>query len=148
MPSNWDPLRNLISLQERMNELFDESLGNSPRRSIQGVPSNWAPAVDIYENSSEIVLKADIPGVSQEQIEVNLENRQLTIRGERKPDSETDSEAYHRIERPTGTFLRSFNLPPTVDEGVIRASYRNGVLTVTLPKRSETKPKPVSIKIE
>ena len=148
MPTRWDPLRNLIFLQERMNELFDESLGENQRRGQMMVPATWTPAVDIYENSAEIVLKADLPGLAQESIELNLEDHHLTIRGDRKPETESDREAYHRVERPTGPFSRSFNLPPTVDEAGIRADYRNGVLTVTLPKKDETKPKPVSIKIE
>ena len=148
MPTHWDPLRNLIYLQERMNELFDESLGSGPQHGLRVAHSIWSPAVDIYESSGEIVLKADIPGLTQEQIEVNLENRQLTIRGDRRPDNETGSDAYHRIERPTGPFVRSFNLPPTVDEGSICADYKNGVLTITLPKKDEVKPQPVSIRVE
>jgi len=147
MTTRWDPLRNLIFLQERMNELFDESLGENQRRGQHMVPATWTPAVDIYENSGEIVLKADLPGLVQEEIEVNLEEHHLTIRGERKPDTESGREAYHRVERPTGPFSRSFNLPPTVEEEGIKADYRNGVLTVTLPKKGETKAKPVSIKI-
>jgi HSP20 family protein len=148
MPTHWDPLRNLIFLQERMNELFDESLGANQRRNSQGVPPTWSPAVDIYESTTEIVLKADLPGLVQEEIEVNLEEHHLTIRGERKPEAESNREAYYRVERPTGPFSRSFNLPPTVEEGSIRADYRNGVLTVTLPKKDETRNSPVSIKIE
>jgi HSP20 family protein len=148
MTTRWDPLRNLIFLQERMNELFDESLGANQRRGQSAVPATWTPPVDIYENSAEIVLKADLPGLVQEEIEVNLDEHHLTIRGERKPENEHEREAYHRVERPAGPFLRSFNLPPTVEEGKIRADYRNGVLTVTLPKRDESKPKPVSIKID
>jgi HSP20 family protein len=148
MTTRWDPLRNLIFLQERMNELFDESLGANQRRGQHLVPSTWTPAVDIYENSGEIVLKADLPGLVQEEIEVNLEEHHLTIRGERKPEAESDREAFHRVERPTGPFSRAFNLPPIVEEGGIRADYRHGVLTVTLPKRSETKAKPVSIRID
>jgi len=148
MPTHWDPLRNLISLQERMNELFDESLDANQRRGPQLVTATWTPMVDIYENSNEIVLKADLPGLVQEQIEVNLEEHHLTIRGDRKPDTESDRETFHRVERPTGPFLRSFNLPLTVEEGRIRADYKNGVLTVTLPKRTETKQQPVSIKID
>lgn len=148
MPTRWDPLRNLIFLQERMNELFDESLGENQRRNQLVVPATWTPAVDIYENSAEIVLKADLPGLTQEEIEVSLDDHHLTIRGDRRPESESDREAYHRVERPTGPFSRSFNLPPTIEEGSIRADYRNGVLTVILPKTEERKPKSVSIRIE
>lgn len=146
MPSQWNPIRDLLSLQERMNELFEESLGRSPQAST--VPATWTPAVDIYETSTEIVLKADLPGLTQEQIEVNVEDRQLLIRGERRADTAVAPESYHRIERPTGSFRRVFNLPPSVDESGIRAEYRNGILTLSLPKRGEAKPRAVTIKVE
>jgi len=147
MAGHWNPLQDLISLQERMNELFEESVGRGSRQNSAGT-ANWTPAVDIFETPSEVVLKADLPGLNQQDIHVKVEDRQLIMRGERSSDTEAPSECYHRTERPAGIFHRSFNLPPTVDETAIRAAYRDGVLRVVLPKREATGPRPITINVE
>ncbi len=141
----WDPFRDLMSLQDRMNRLFDESVGrwrSSDEEMDKGI---WSPAVDIYETEHDIVLKAELPEVNQKDIDIRLENNTLTLRGERKFEKETKEENYHRVERAYGTFSRSFTLPSTVDQERIKAEYKDGVLKVTMPKKEEVKPKQIKV---
>jgi len=108
----------------------------------------WVPAVDIYENGSqELVLKAELPDMKREDISVLFENNTLTIKGERKFETDAKKEQFHRVERAYGTFSRSFSLPPTVDASKIGAEYKNGVLTVTLPLRDEAKPRTINVEV-
>jgi HSP20 family protein len=139
-----DPFRDLAVLQDRMTRLFGENYGARE----EGVLSNWAPAVDIFENEKkELVLKAELPDLSKEDVQVTIENNTLTIRGERKLDAEVKKEQYHRIERAFGSFSRSFSLPTTVDTGKIAAEFKNGVLTIRLPFREEAKPRSINIEV-
>jgi HSP20 family protein len=139
-----DPFRDLAVLQDRMNRLFGEAY--APRE--EGVLSSWVPAVDIFENEKkELVLKAELPDLAREDVAVTVENNTLTIRGERKLDSEVKQEQYHRLERAYGHFSRSFSLPATVDTGKIAADFRNGVLTIRLPFREEAKPRSINIEV-
>ena len=105
----------------------------------------WTPAVDIYEVDGALVLKAELPEMRREDIDVSVENNTLTIRGERKLDNEIKQENFHRIERAYGSFVRSFSLPQTVDAGKIGAEYKNGVLSVKLPVREDAKPRTINI---
>ena len=142
----FDPFRDLAVLQERMNRLFNDTYG--PRREDDLMSrGTWTPAVDIYEVNSELVLKAELPDMRREDIDVSVENSTLTIRGERKLDNEVKQENFHRIERAYGNFVRSFSLPNTVDPAKISAEYKNGVLTVKLPVREEAKPRSISIDV-
>ena len=145
----WEPLRDLMSLQERMNRLFDESFRGASRGNEEdwALGGSWAPPVDIYEHEGNIVLKAELPGVDPKDVDVRLENNTLTLRGERKLDKEVKKESYHRVERSYGAFTRSFTLPMVVDQANIRADFHDGVLRVTLPKREEAKPKQISINV-
>ena len=148
----WEPFRDLMSLQERMNRLFDESFrsragAGAGHEEDWALGGSWAPAVDIYEHEGNIVLKAEIPGIDPKEVDVRVENNVLTLRGERKIDTEVKRESYHRVERAYGTFSRSFTLPNVVDTEKIKAEYRDGVLRVTLPKREEAKPKQISINV-
>ena len=139
-----DPFRDLAVLQDRMNRLFGEGFGARE----EGVLSNWAPAVDIFENEKkELVLKAELPDLSKEDVQVTIENNTLTIRGERKLDAEVKKEQYHRIERAFGSFSRSFSLPTTVDTGKIAAEFKYGMLTIRLPFREEAKPRAINIEV-
>jgi HSP20 family protein len=139
-----DPFRDLAVLQDRMNRLFGE--GHGARE--EGVLSSWVPAVDIFENEKkELVLKAELPDLSREDVAVTVENNTLTIRGERRLDAEVKKEQYHRIERPYGNFNRSFSLPTTVDTGKIAADFKNGVLTIRLPFREEARPRSINIEV-
>jgi len=109
--------------------------------------TTWAPAVDIYETENELVLKADLPAISEKDLDIRVENNMLTIRGERKFESEVKEDNYLRIERTYGSFSRSFGLPNTVNTETIKAEYKNGVLTIEMPKRAESKPKQVKINV-
>ena len=146
----WEPFRDLASLQERMNRLFDESFKGINRTTADDwlLGGTWAPAVDIFEQEGNIVLKAELPGIDLKDVDIRLENNVLTLRGERKVDNEVKRESFHRIERAYGTFARSFTLPSTVDQQNIKADYKDGVLKVVLPKREEAKPKQITIDIK
>jgi HSP20 family protein len=129
-----------------MNRLFNEA--STPRQSDDLMNrGTWTPAVDIFEVENALVLKAELPDMKREDIDVSVENNTLTIRGERKLDQEIRQESFHRIERPYGTFVRSFSLPNTVDATKIGAEYKNGVLTVKLPVREEAKPRQIKIEV-
>jgi len=146
----WEPFRDLVGLQERMNRLFDQSFRGISRGSAEedwALGGSWAPVVDIFEHQGNIVLKAELPGVDPKDVDVRVENNVLTLRGERKLDTEVDKESYHRVERSYGAFSRSFTLPTVVDTEKIQAEYKDGVLRVTLPKREEAKPKQISISV-
>ena len=143
-----DPFRDLAVLQDRMNRLFNDSVsGRGGREDDLASRGAWVPAVDIYELDGGLVLKAEIPDMRREDIDVSVENNTLTLRGERKLDNEIKQENFHRIERAYGKFVRQFSLPPTVDTSKIAAEYRNGVLSVKLPMREEAKPRSVKVEV-
>jgi HSP20 family protein len=142
--TRWDPFRNLTAFQDQFNRMFESTLKANQDNSAL---TTWAPAVDIYETENELVLKADLPEVEEKDIDVRIENNMLTIRGERKFEKSLKEDNYLRVERTFGSFSRSFSLPNTVDTETIRAIYKNGVLTVELPKRAESKPKQVRINV-
>jgi HSP20 family protein len=146
MPSitRWDPFRNLTTLQDQINRLFDDGFRV---RGQESAITAWAPAVDIYETPDELVLKADLPDVEEKDLDIRIENNMLTIRGERKFEQKVSEENYLRVERAYGSFTRSFTLPNTVDAERIQAEYRNGVLNIRMPKREETKPKQVKVNL-
>jgi len=139
-----EPFRGLSTLQDQFNRLFNESFRT---HSEESALTSWAPAVDIYETPNELVVKADLPDVSEKDIDVRVENNLLTIRGERKFEKSVSEENFLRVERTYGSFSRSFSLPNTVNAETIGAEYKNGVLTVTLPKRAESKPKQVKVNV-
>jgi HSP20 family protein len=140
----WDPFRDLNSLQERMNRLFEEA-NRGWRADDPSSTTSWSPAVDIYESDSDIVVKAELPGMEREDIDLNLENNVLTLKGNRRFERDAKDENYHRIERAYGTFSRSFSIPAVVEEGSIRAEYKQGVLTIVLPKTQKAKPQQIKI---
>jgi HSP20 family protein len=142
--SHLEPFRGLSTLQGQLNRLFNDSFRNSGEESAL---TTWAPAVDIFETPNELVVKADLPDVNEKDIDVRVENNLLTIRGERKFDKSVSEENYLRVERTYGAFSRSFSLPNTVNAEAIGAEYKNGVLTVTLPKREESKPRQVKVTV-
>jgi HSP20 family protein len=139
----WDPFRELGTLQDRMNRLFDETGGG--RRGEPSSTTVWNPAVDIHETENEIVVKAEVPGIEKDQIELSLENNVLTLKGERRFEKDAKEENFHRIERSYGSFNRSFTIPAVVDESKIAADYKEGVLTITLPKTQKAKAKQIAI---
>lgn len=140
-----DPFRDLAAMQERMNRVFEDFLGRGTAPEEGFVPATWAPAVDIYETDDSVVVKAELPGLTREQVDVEIRDRVLTLRGERKVEKDVKGESYHRMERAYGSFLRSFSLPSVVDEEKITAKLDNGVLEITLPKKAEAKPKQIKV---
>lgn len=141
---SWEPFRNLSSLQEQVNRLFESSF---PSRGDESTLTAWAPSVDVYETENELVIKADLPDVAEKDPDVRVENHMLTIHGERKFEQNVKEENYLRMERSYGSFSRSFSLPNSVDTQAIKAEYKDGVLNITLPKRAESKPKQVKIAV-
>jgi HSP20 family protein len=139
-----EPFRGLANLHDQFNRIFNESVRNDSEPSAV---TAWAPAVDIFETPNELVVKADLPNVNEKDIDVRVENNLLTIRGERKLEKSVSEENYLRVERTYGSFSRSFSLPNTVSPETIAAGYKNGVLTVTLPKREESKPRQVKVTV-
>jgi HSP20 family protein len=148
MASNpCDVMRELTSMQDRMNRIW----GSMHDRGHDDVTSRgaWLPPVDIYETDGrEIVLKAEIPGLRREDIDLTVESTTLTIRGERRRDEGINDDCYHRVERAYGTFSRSFTLPNTIDAGRVRADYRDGVLTITMPVREEARPRQIQVEVK
>ena len=145
--TKWDPFKDLLSLQDRMNRLFDESVRNVKPGDEALSSAIWSPAVDIYETDDEVVVKAELPEVDQKDIDIQIENNTITLRGERKFNKETKKENFHRIERAYGSFSRSFTLPGVIDQEKIRADYKDGILKISMPKREETKPKQIKVAI-
>jgi HSP20 family protein len=143
--SRWETFRGLTSLQDQVNRLFEDTVSRG--RTGDSDLATWAPAVDIYETDQELVVKADLPAVDEKDIDIRVESNTLTIRGDRKFQRETNEDNYLRIERAYGNFTRSFSLPNTVNTEGIRAEYRNGVLTVHMAKREESKPKQIKISV-
>ena len=145
--ARFDPFRDLAVLQDRMNRLFNDSVNGRAREDDLMNRGTWTPAVDIYEDDGGLVLKAEVPDITREDIDITVENNTLTLRGERKLANEIKQENFHRIERAYGKFVRQFSLPPTVDTSKIAAEYRNGVLSVKLPMREEAKPRSVKVEV-
>ena len=144
----WEPFRDLMSLQERMNRMFDESYrGRQSAGEEWALGGSWAPAVDIYEQNGSIVLQAELPGLDPKDVDVRVENNVLTLRGQRKLDETVNKDNYHRVERSYGSFTRSFTLPSIVDTEKIQANYKDGVLRLTLPTKEEAKPKQIAINV-
>src|SRR2546422_9356637 len=142
----WDPYRDVWSLQDRVNRLFQE--GMSPRQGQEDLQAGqWTPPVDIFENAETIVLRADLPGVDQDDIELKVEDGTLFIRGRRRLPADLRPEDMHRAERPHGTFVRTFGLPTNLAQAGIRATQKNGVLEVILPKTQESKAKASSTQV-
>lgn len=142
--TRWDQSRGL-TLQDQIKRLLEDSFTRD--RSDSADLATWAPAVDIYETENELVVKADLPDLQDKDIDVRVENNTLTIRGERKFEKDVNKDNYLRIERAYGSFMRSFSLPNTVSSENIRADYRNGVLTLHMAKREESKPKQIKISV-
>ena len=143
----WEPFRDLITMQDRMSRLFDETLSRiwKEEELQRGV---WTPLVDIADQGGEVVLKIDLPEMNQSEIDIKVEENTLTIKGERKFVKETPGEHFLQIERPYGTFHRQFTLPKRIDQEKIVATYKDGVLRVVLPKKGEVGLKQVSIEVK
>ena len=144
----WDPLRDIDSLQGEMNRLFSTFFDTPTARGANGggaATRRWIPAMDLIEAGEHFVLKADLPGMTEEDVNVELENNVLTISGERKTELEDKHEGYYRLERSSGAFTRSLTLPEGIDAEAVTASFDNGVLEVRIPKPVEAKPRRIQI---
>ena len=140
----WEPFRDLLATQDRFNRLFNETF--SRFLGDQGTSlTTWAPPVDIYETDDQVVLKAELPGVDPKDVEIRVEDNTLYLEGERKSEKEVKEENYHRLERSYGSFTRSFVLPRTVNSDKATAEYKDGILTLSMPKKEEAKPKTIKI---
>lgn len=141
----YDPFRDLRTLQQEVNRLFTGTAAHS--FDDEGIArGSWNPSVDIYENKDQIVLEAELPGMSREDFDLSVENNVITLRGERRFEKQQETDNYHRVERSYGSFTRSFTLPNTVTAEGASADYRNGVLRVTLPKREDTKARRIEVR--
>jgi HSP20 family protein len=141
--TRWDPFREVVSLQNRINSLFhDLNEGEAPMTT-----ASFVPAVDVYEDEKKVVLKIEIPGIDEKDLDVHVENNTLTVKGERKFEKEEKEANFHRIERSYGSFYRAFSLPTTVDAENVKASYKAGVLALELQKKAEAQPKQIKIQV-
>jgi HSP20 family protein len=142
------PLEGVAVLQNRLNSIFNDfasSNGDMQNESLSA--GNFIPPVDIYEDAQKLVLRLEVPGIPQEDLQINLENQTLTVKGERKFVKDEKEENFHRLKRRYGSFIRSFTLPATIETESAQANYENGVLSVTLQKKEAAKPKQVKIEI-
>jgi HSP20 family protein len=143
--TRWDPFREVVALQNRVNSLFrdfNEGAADSPLTT-----GSFIPAVDIYEDEKTVVLKLEVPGIEEKDLDVSVENNTLTVKGERKFAQEEKEENFHRIERRYGSFYRAFTLPTTVDTENVAASYTAGVLKLELKKKPEAQPKQIKVNV-
>lgn len=143
MPINrWDPFREVVALQKSLNSVF----GNAETES-QLTTASFVPAVDVYEDDKKVVLKLEVPGIEEKDLDVSVEKNTLTVKGERKFDKEEKEENFHRIERRYGSFYRAFTLPSTVDTESVDAKYDAGVLKLELKKKPEAQPKQIKVNV-
>jgi len=142
--SKWDPFRDLLFIQERVNRLFEDAFGAGESGGDVTLLGTWSPAVDIYETETEFLVKAEIPEVKQSEIDIRVKGNTLSIEGERRP-RRSMREGYHRVERVYGRFQRTFLLPGSVDQERIAATLRDGILKIVLPKKEETVKKHIEI---
>jgi HSP20 family protein len=139
----WTPIGNLLSFQHEMNRMFDQFFrgGNGEEAKV----SMWRPSIDVYATDDALVIKAELPGVSKDDVSIDVHQNRLTLRGQRKHETEVKDEHYHRVERSYGSFQRSFTLPATVDAEKAEASFKDGVLELRLPRLESAKPRQIAI---
>jgi HSP20 family protein len=141
----WDPFQGAVAMQQGVSSMFREL--NASEGEDKSAPASFVPPVDIYEDAQKVVLKLEVPGIEEKDLDVRVENRTLTVKGERKFEAEEKEENFHRIERRYGSFVRTFTLPSTVDTETVKASYNAGVLKLELAKKAEAQPKQIKINI-
>lgn len=144
----WDPFRNMTTLQDRINRIFDETASRSQDYDVEVSQCDWRPVVDIYDSEKAIVINAELPGVTKDTITLDVKENILTLKGERKSDEVVRKENYYRMERCFGTFERAFTLPSTVDPAKITANFKDGILKIEIPKAEEKKPKQITINVD
>ncbi|UCG91836.1 MAG: Hsp20/alpha crystallin family protein [candidate division WOR-3 bacterium] len=140
----WEPFRELVSLRDDMDRLFRSFFGG-PLEEVEGF---WAPVIDIEEDNDSYYVRAEVPGIKKEEIKISVRGNALSLSGERKQESETKNKTFHRVERSYGRFKRTISLPSEIDAEKVKATYKDGILTVTLPKPESTKPKEIEVEIK
>ncbi|MBM4126715.1 MAG: Hsp20/alpha crystallin family protein [Nitrospira sp.] len=143
----WDPFRELEDMSERLNRVFARPAARTSGGKEQLTVADWIPTVDISETDGEYLIKAELPEVKKEDVKVTVEDGVLTLQGARHQEKEEKGKKYHRVERSYGSFVRSFTLPESVDEGGVKAEYKDGVLNLHLPKTEKVKPKAIEVKV-
>lgn len=146
-PSGHDPLRELRAMQRRMNDLFESALARTNFDAADSLDA-WTPVADVFECDGRLVVALEIPGVDRSAIDVRIDGDELVVAGDRGMEREHHGERYHRVERSYGSFERRFRLPSHVDRGSVRATFRNGLLSVTLPVKGGAAPEPLSISVD
>jgi HSP20 family protein len=147
--TRYDPFKELFQLQDQLFRTFDSAVrSRGTGQEETGLTGAWAPLVDVFEDADGITLKVEVPEVDAKDVEIQVENNQLTIKGERKLEDVENREGWHRIERTYGTFYRSFTLPQTVDAEHISAETKDGILRLRLPKKPETKPRQIKVQVD
>jgi len=141
----FNPVRDIFSLRNRMNHIFDDLFYPVNRDQAELSMGRWNPVVDVYDNDDSVVIKAELPGIEKEDIEIDVKDRVLTLKGERSSENEVKDDNYYRRERCFGKFERSFTLPADVDPDKIKADYKDGVLKIDIPKPEEKKPRQITI---
>lgn len=141
----WEPFRDMWSTQRRMNRLFCDHLREPESTELS--MGSWIPAVDIFEDEGEVVLKAELPEIDRKDVKISIEGNTLTLSGSRNLDKETERDKYRRVERSYGSFSRAFSLPTTLDQEQVKADYKDGILRITLPKKPEHKPKQITVNV-
>jgi HSP20 family protein len=143
----WDPFDDLASLRESMDKLFEEFFSDRPGRGRRAVPTVWQPAIEAYETDHDVVVRAELPGVDPNQVEITITEDSLTIKGEAKSELEDKRRNYYRRELRYGSFLRSIALPSGVQSDQAKATFKNGILEIRVPKSERAKPKTVKIEV-
>ncbi|MFQ5900434.1 MAG: Hsp20/alpha crystallin family protein [Thermodesulfobacteriota bacterium] len=143
-----DPFINLLNIQDRMDRFFDEALSITEGDRDDLTRGTWSPAVDIYETDENIILKAELPGIARDDVDLEVKDNIMLLKGERKFNKDIKEENYHRMERSYGGFYRSFTLPNIIDKQGVRAKFSNGVLEVILPKDKKTSPKHIKVEVQ
>lgn len=138
----------VLNIQREINRAFDGFFRRDTWDEDNLVPTSWSPSVDVAERNDEYVVKVELPGVSKDDVKITMQDNVLTIRGEKKEEKETKESSYHRVERSYGSFQRFFTLPTTVKSDKVDASYKDGILTISLPKAEEAKPKQIEVKVK
>lgn len=143
---SWNPFADMADLRREMDQVFGEFFGRTPFQ-MAATEAIWSPLVDVHETKNGYQLQVELPGVKQEDIQVSIEGETLTLKGERKHEAEVKEDEYHRVERSYGRFERTIVLPSVVDAGQVKATYRDGVLAIELPKKEEAKPKEIKVEV-
>ena len=141
----WNPWREATTLQHRFNKMFNDTMFPVCGAKTKAEDRSWHPAVDVYENDEHIMIKAELPGIEKKDIDIDVNDRVLTLKGERSFDNEVKEDKFYRRERVFGNFTRSFALPPNVDSAKIEADFKDGVLSITVPKPESEQPKKITV---